>query len=404
MRPELTAPQPEQARVGQSSPRHPGDWKAIGPWLSERAWGTVREDYSSNGDAWRYFPHDHARSRAYRWSEDGLAGLCDIDQRMCFALAFWNGRDPILKERIYGLSGPEGNHGEDAKEHWWYEDATPTSSWLRWRYHYPQDEFPYSRLREENARRGRSDREFELADTGIFDESRYWADHSRVCKGIALGCLRPPAHPQCRPRSRGPARPADALVPQPMVVGRRGPASRSACCIVTIDGCSPRNRRGSECRSLGAGCGRGRERRDARVAVLRERNQRGTALRGSGDHAVSQGRHQRPRAQRCGDSKSAARTARRWRAGIACGSLPATRSSCAFASRGRTRTMPRISVRRSIECSPSASGSGRVLCGAPAGRRDRRRGAGDAPGVRRHGLEPAVLSLRRRSAGSRATA
>ena len=182
MRPEITTPQPERARVGQSSPRHPGDWKAIGPWLSERAWGTVREDYSSNGDAWRYFPHDHARSRAYRWSEDGLAGLCDIDQRMCFALAFWNGRDPILKERIYGLSGPEGNHGEDAKEHWWYEDATPTSSWLRWRYHYPQDEFPYSRLREENARRGRSDREFELADTGIFDESRYWAITAEYAK------------------------------------------------------------------------------------------------------------------------------------------------------------------------------------------------------------------------------
>ena len=112
----------------------------------------MREDYSADGDAWRYFPFDHAHSRAYRWSEDGLAGLCDREQRLCFALSFWNGRDPILKERIFGLSGPEGNHGEDAKEYWWSLDATPTYSWLRWRYHYPQAEFPYERLRQENAK------------------------------------------------------------------------------------------------------------------------------------------------------------------------------------------------------------------------------------------------------------
>src|SRR6516225_3939165 len=107
-------------------------WKAIGPYISERAWGTVREDYSADGQPWQYFPYEHARSRAYRWNEDGLAGLCDRAQRLCFALAFWTGRDPFLKERIFGLSGPEGNHGEDAKEYWWYIDATPTSSWLRW--------------------------------------------------------------------------------------------------------------------------------------------------------------------------------------------------------------------------------------------------------------------------------
>ena len=136
-------------------PKHraglPGDWKALGPYLSERAWGTVREDYSAGGNAWDYFPHDHARSRAYRWNEDGLAGICDINQRLCLALAFWNGRDPFLKERIFGLSNSEGNHGEDAKEYWWYLDATPTASWLRWRYHYPQAVFPYERLRAENA-------------------------------------------------------------------------------------------------------------------------------------------------------------------------------------------------------------------------------------------------------------
>ena len=149
-------------------------WRRWGPYLSERAWGTVREDYSAEGDPWEAFPHDHARSRAYRWNEDGLAGLCDDQQQLCVALALWNGRDPILKERIYGLSGREGNHGEDAKEYWWYLDATPSFSWLRWRYHYPQDEFPYGRLIAENARRGRTDAEFELLDTGVFDNDRYW--------------------------------------------------------------------------------------------------------------------------------------------------------------------------------------------------------------------------------------
>jgi len=115
---------------------------AGGPYLSERAWGTVREDYSADGDAWSFFPHDHARSRAYRWSEDGLGGICDERQLLCLAFAFWNGRDPFLKERIFGLNGQEGNHGEDAKEYWWYLDSTPTHSWMRWRYVYPQDEFP----------------------------------------------------------------------------------------------------------------------------------------------------------------------------------------------------------------------------------------------------------------------
>jgi hypothetical protein len=181
----------EQARIDSAPPGRPGDWKAVGPWLSERAWGTVREDYSADGDAWNYFPHDHARSRAYRWSEDGLAGLCDINQRLCFALAFWNGRDPILKERIFGLNGHEGNLGEDAKEYWWYLDATPTSSWLRWRYHYPQLEFPYARLVEENARRGHADPEFDLADTGIFEEGRYWSVAADYAKASPTDvCLR----------------------------------------------------------------------------------------------------------------------------------------------------------------------------------------------------------------------
>lgn len=149
-------------------------WLNWGPYLSERAWGTVREDYSADGSAWSHFPHDHARSRAYRWNEDGLAGLCDREQNTCFAFAFWNGRDAILKERIFGLDGNEGNHGEDAKETWWYRDATPTASLLEWGYAYPQNRFPYTDLIAENGRRGRHDREYELEDTGIFDASEYW--------------------------------------------------------------------------------------------------------------------------------------------------------------------------------------------------------------------------------------
>jgi hypothetical protein len=158
-------------------------WYLWGPYLSERAWGTVREDYSKGGTAWAEFPHDHARSRAYRWSEDGLAGICDIEQRLCFALAFWNGQDPILKERIFGLTGDEGNHGEDAKEYWWYLDAIPSHAWLRWRYHYPQRAFPYGWLVDENRRRSRQEPEFELLDTDAFDDDRYWiieADYAKA--------------------------------------------------------------------------------------------------------------------------------------------------------------------------------------------------------------------------------
>ncbi len=181
----------EHQRLAASTPDHPGDWKRIGPYVSERAWGTVREDYSADGNPWDYFPHEHARSRAYRWSEDGLAGICDRDQHLCFALAFWNGRDPIVKERLFGLSGPEGNHGEDVKEYWWYVDATPTASWLSWRYHYPQAEFPYERLRAESARRGRHDPEYELADTGIFDEDRYWQIEADYAKATPFDvCIR----------------------------------------------------------------------------------------------------------------------------------------------------------------------------------------------------------------------
>jgi len=149
-------------------------WQRWGPYVSERAWGTVREDYSPYGNAWEYLSHDHARSRAYRWGEDGIAGICDRHQTVCFAIALWNGRDPILKERLFGLTGNQGNHGEDVKEYYFYLDSTPTHSYMKYLYKYPQAEFPYARLVEENRRRGRSGRELELIDTGIFDQDRYF--------------------------------------------------------------------------------------------------------------------------------------------------------------------------------------------------------------------------------------
>src|SRR6185437_1082511 len=162
--------------------RQASPWYTWGPYVSERQWGTVREDYSEGGDAWNYLPHDHARSRAYRWGEDGLAGFCDVEQRLCLGLALWNGRDPYLKERLFGLGGPEGNHGEDVKEHWWYLDALPSHAWNLWRYHYPQAVFPYAKLRLENSRRDRRDPEYEILDTGVFDLDRYWIIEVRYAK------------------------------------------------------------------------------------------------------------------------------------------------------------------------------------------------------------------------------
>jgi hypothetical protein len=163
----------EEVRLAESGSRKK-HWKRWGPYLSERAWGTVREDYSPHGNAWEYLPHDHARSRAYRWNEDGLAGISDRRQIICFALALWNERDPILKERIFGLTGKEGNHGEDVKEYYFYLDSTPSHSYMKYLFKYPQEEFPYAKLVEENRRRDKRQPEFELLDTGVFDEDRYF--------------------------------------------------------------------------------------------------------------------------------------------------------------------------------------------------------------------------------------
>ena len=163
----------ERVRLAEDT-RGEQRWKLWGSYLSERQWGTVREDYSAHGTAWDYFSHDQARSRAYRWGEDGLTGLSDNTQRLCLALALWNGKDPILKERLFGLTNGEGNHGEDVKELYYYLDATPTHSYLKYLYKYPQREFPYAWLVEENRRRGKDQPEFELIDTGVFNDDRYF--------------------------------------------------------------------------------------------------------------------------------------------------------------------------------------------------------------------------------------
>ena len=163
----------EQKRLNEA--REAGiPWKKWGPYLSERQWGTVREDYSDDGNAWDYFSHDQSRSRAYRWGEDGLGGISDDKQRLCFALALWNERDPILKERLFGLTNSEGNHGEDVKEYYFYVDSTPTHSYMKYLYKYPQREYPYRDLVETNRARSREEMEYELLDTGAFDEDRYF--------------------------------------------------------------------------------------------------------------------------------------------------------------------------------------------------------------------------------------
>ena len=172
----------EEIRLRDSATRKK-HWKRWGPYLSERAWGTVREDYSPYGNAWEYFPHDHARSRAYRWNEDGIAGISDRHQLICFSLALWNERDPILKERLFGVTGNEGNHGEDVKEYYFYLDSTPTHSYMQYLYKYPQAAFPYAQLVETNRRRGKDQPEFELLDTGIFDQDRYFDVFVEYAKG-----------------------------------------------------------------------------------------------------------------------------------------------------------------------------------------------------------------------------
>ena len=210
--------------------RQPGtEWYRWGPYVSERQWGTVREDYSADGNAWDYLPHDHARSQVYRWGEDGLAGFCDIEQRLCLGLALWNGRDPILKERAFGLTGPQGNHGEDVKEYWWYLDAIPSHAWNRWRYHYPQGAFPYQDLIDVNAGRSRYQPEYELLDTGAFDGDRYWITEVHYAKADPDDLLMSIHVTNAGPEAEHAPCAAHRVVPQHLVLGRERPSPGRPC-------------------------------------------------------------------------------------------------------------------------------------------------------------------------------
>jgi hypothetical protein len=199
------------------------DWRRWGPYVSERQWGTVREDYSPDGNAWSYLPHEHARSRAYRWGEDGIAGFSDDRQHLCLSLALWNGRDPLLKERLFGLTNSEGNHGEDVKELYYYLDATPTHSFLKMLYKYPQGEFPYRRLLHENRQRSAEQAEFELLDTGLFDADAYFDVFVEYAKAATDDILM-----QVTAHNRGaeaakPVVAAATVLPQHLVVARGNP-------------------------------------------------------------------------------------------------------------------------------------------------------------------------------------
>ena len=254
-------------------------WKHWGPYLSERQWGTVREDYSQDGNAWNYFSHDQSRSRAYRWGEDGLGGISDDKQRLCFALALWNGKDAILKERLFGLTNSEGNHGEDVKEYYFYLDSTPTHSYMKYLYKYPQREFPYGDLVETNGRRSREEFEYELLDTGVFDDDRYFDVFLEYAKA-GPGRHRHPLHgAQPRPRGGPPARAADAVVPQHVVLGRRHGEA----------GARGQQRHDRRLPSR-AGQLHPRVRGRARAAVHREREQPRAALGAAESEPVCEGR------------------------------------------------------------------------------------------------------------------
>ena len=276
-------------------------WKRWGPYLAERAWGTVREDYSDDGDGvGATSPTTTPGPGPTGGARTAWAGICDDGQHLCLAFAFWNGRDPILKERIFGLTGNEGNHGEDAKEYWWYLDSTPTHSWMRWRYVYPQREFPYDRLVAENGRRGRDDPEFELLDTGDLRRRPLLGHRRRLREGRRRTTRASALGPQRRPRGGHAARAAHAVVPQHVVVGPRRPPTGHRSGERTARLVAEQHELGRRARWSG--------RRPADAAVLRERVERPAAVGRRRRHALPEGRHQRPR--RCTARPPSTRTAR----------------------------------------------------------------------------------------------
>ena len=370
----------EARRLGEA--RRGVAWKAWGPYLSERQWGTVREDYSENGDAWSYFSHDQARSRSYKWGEDGIAGICDDHQRLCLAFAVWNGVDPILKERMFGLTNSEGNHGEDVKEYYFYLDATPTSSYLKYRYRYPLGEYPYADLLRTNAGRGRSDLEYELLDTGIFDDDRFVDVDVEYAKAAPDDI-----HVRVTLSNRG-AAPADVhLLPTlwfrntwwmdgPKGVLAAGDAARH------------------HGQSSGARGARAALRRRAATAVHRERDQHGTPVGHAQRHPVRQGRVPPLRRRRPGRRRQPrpdGHQGRRLLPGspsLAEGAATVGMRLCRPGRQGGRADSGQQGVRR-----PGRRGR-RVLRLHHAAGHARRSGAGHAPGTRRDAVGQAVLLLR----------
>ena len=387
---------PERERLEEDA-RRVHNWRRWGPYLADRQWGTVREDYSATGECWDYFPHDHARSRAYRWGEDGLLGICDRECRLCFALALWNGKDPILKERLFGLTGPEGNHGEDVKELYYYLDATPTFSYRKALYKYPQAEFPYARLVEENRRRGKGDREFELEDTGVFDDGATSTSSSSTRKAER----RRPADPHHgrQPRPRG---------------GDAPPAAARCGCATPGRGAATARATIRRARSRATAGRRAHRAADARPLPVRRRGARRDSL--FTDNETNSQRL-------CGCPSASTYTkdafhrrvvARRGRARStpACDGTKAPRGTCSTCRRGgqqracacgcaRSRRPARVratSTRSSSSASPRPTTTTRLARNAPMTERGAR---GRPPGRRRPRVVAQVLSLHRRALARR---
>ena len=375
--------------------RQSGDWYRWGPYVSERQWGTVREDYSADGEAWDYLPHDHARSRAYRWGEDGLAGFCDVEQRLCLGLALWNGRDPILKERAFGLTGAQGNHGEDVKEYWWYLDAIPSHAWNRWRYHYPQAAFPYEDLIDENGSRNQFQPEYELIDTGVFDEDRYWIVEVHYAKAGPDDMLMTIEVTNAGPDADDAARAADGLVPQHLVLGgRRAPADH-----VGDRRCRGRNR------APVPRAARADRRARARTAACPTRCSARTRPTwpgcsgrppvtpypkdGINDHVICGAATVNP-------ERTGTKCAFWYKVTLGAGATAELRLRLRPRPTARPARRPTRSAPSSTSVMASTAGRGRrVLRRADAGHGDRRRGDGDAAGVRRDAVVQAAVLLRR---------
>ena len=357
-----TDPESERLRSARAGT---AAWRRWGPYLSERQWGTVREDYSDSGDAWNYFTHDQARSRAYRWGEDGLAGLSDDRQRLCVALALWNGADPILKERLFGLTNGEGNHGEDVKEYYFYLDSTPTHSYLKYLYKYPQRAFPYDDLVRTNAARRRDELEYELLDTGVFDEDRYFDVFVEYAKAspedilIQITVVQPrtatPRRSTCcrRSGSATPGQRRTATTAPDAAPGRHGlgRAASSAPIMPSSASASSTARMRSSCCS--------RRTRRIRERIANTPNRTPYVKDGINEYIVH-GRREAVNPQR-GGTKAAAHYSIDGRRRAVARHAPATERSSASAVRCSARRTVRRGLRRGARGSPSRGR--RVLCG-----------------------------------------